>query len=270
LGLPFLLFFPGYTLVAALFVKNEGMDNIERVVLSGGMSVAVVGLIGFGLNYTPWGIKLEPVLYTITAFIFMTSFFALIRRAHRITTNKFTTEVTLSLPVCTGITFNKSLSIILIFAIFFAFVILGYTVAVPKIGERFTDFYILGVNGKAQDYPTEYVMNDGMVTQVIYGDGTVDANHPLGTVTLGIVNHEHQTEVYSVNMTIDGKPVSIEILGRINDSLRPIELKEGEKWENEIEIIPQNSGDNQKVELLLFKGIETTAENSLHFWINVK
>ena len=67
LGLPFLLFFPGYTLVAALFVKKEGMDNIERVALSCGMSIAITALIGFGLNYTPWGIRLEPVLYSLTA-----------------------------------------------------------------------------------------------------------------------------------------------------------------------------------------------------------
>ena len=34
LGLPFLLFFPGYTLVAALFTRKEGMSSIERVALS--------------------------------------------------------------------------------------------------------------------------------------------------------------------------------------------------------------------------------------------
>ena len=63
LGLPFLLFFPGYTLVAALFTKKEGMGSIERVALSFGLSIAVVPLIGLILNYTPWGIRTEPVLY---------------------------------------------------------------------------------------------------------------------------------------------------------------------------------------------------------------
>jgi len=36
LGLPFLLFFPGYTLVAALFTRKEGMGSVERVALSFG------------------------------------------------------------------------------------------------------------------------------------------------------------------------------------------------------------------------------------------
>ena len=50
LGLPFLLFFPGYTLIAALFIKREGMGSIERVALSFGLSIAVVPLIGLILN----------------------------------------------------------------------------------------------------------------------------------------------------------------------------------------------------------------------------
>ena len=87
LGLPFLLFFPGYVLVAALFVKKEGRDNLETVALSCVMSIAVVALIGFGLNYTPWGIRLEPVLYSIAGFIIVMSAVALTRQA-RILKNK--------------------------------------------------------------------------------------------------------------------------------------------------------------------------------------
>ena len=34
LGLPFLILFPGYTLVSALFTKKGGIGSIERVALS--------------------------------------------------------------------------------------------------------------------------------------------------------------------------------------------------------------------------------------------
>ncbi|MFC1954523.1 DUF1616 domain-containing protein [Chloroflexota bacterium] len=78
-GLPFLLFFPGYVLVAALFVCVGGMDGIEKTALSFGMSIAVTPLIGLGLN-TPWGIRLEPVLFTISAFIFILSGLAMLRQ----------------------------------------------------------------------------------------------------------------------------------------------------------------------------------------------
>ena len=80
LGIPFLLFFPGYALAAALFTKGRGMDAVERVALSFGLSIAVVPLIGLILKYTPWGIRLETVLYSVASLIFITSAIAWIRR----------------------------------------------------------------------------------------------------------------------------------------------------------------------------------------------
>src|SRR2546422_6641126 len=68
-GLPFVLFFPGYALIAALFPRKQDLDTIERIALSLGLSIAVVPLIGLGLNYSPWGIRLDPILVFITLFI---------------------------------------------------------------------------------------------------------------------------------------------------------------------------------------------------------
>ena len=143
LGIPFLLFFPGYSLVAALFVKKEGIDNIERIALSFGMSVAISALLGFGLNYTSWGIRLDSVLYCITAFILVTSAIALTMRIIILKKDKLTTEFTLKLPGWDGSTLNKSLSIILAVAIFGSLGTLGYTILKPKIGEKFAEICLL-------------------------------------------------------------------------------------------------------------------------------
>src|SRR5574337_2061409 len=59
LGLPFVLFFPGYVLIAALYPRRSDLDGVERVALSLGLSLAVVPLIGLVLNYTLWGIRLK-------------------------------------------------------------------------------------------------------------------------------------------------------------------------------------------------------------------
>ena len=40
LGIPFLVFFPGYTLMAAFFPKKEGVDGIERAAFSFVLSLA--------------------------------------------------------------------------------------------------------------------------------------------------------------------------------------------------------------------------------------
>ena len=79
LGLPFVLFFPGFTLISALFPKREWMNNIERVILSFSISIATVTLIGLILNFTPWGLRLEVVLYAVASFTVITSIMAWIR-----------------------------------------------------------------------------------------------------------------------------------------------------------------------------------------------
>lgn len=55
-GLPFILFLPGYALTVPLFLTKYGFDMIEWMALSFGLSIAVVPLIGLCLNYIPWGI----------------------------------------------------------------------------------------------------------------------------------------------------------------------------------------------------------------------
>jgi len=68
LGGVFVLFLPGFLLVSALYPRNGELDSLERVALSIGLSLALVPLIGLVLNYTPWGIRLEPIMVSMTLF----------------------------------------------------------------------------------------------------------------------------------------------------------------------------------------------------------
>ena len=67
LGAVSVLFMPGYSMVEALYPRGDEMAPLERLALSIGLSLAVVPLIGLMLNYTPWGIKLIPVVASNTA-----------------------------------------------------------------------------------------------------------------------------------------------------------------------------------------------------------
>ena len=71
IALPVILFIPGYCVTMALFPKEGDIDLIERIVLSMCVSLAVVPLIGLGLNFTPWGIRLDPIVTAITVFTLM-------------------------------------------------------------------------------------------------------------------------------------------------------------------------------------------------------
>lgn len=66
LGSIFVLVLPGYSFIKALFPTKE-LDNIERSALSMGMSLALVPIAGLLLNYTPWGIRITPVTFSLLA-----------------------------------------------------------------------------------------------------------------------------------------------------------------------------------------------------------
>ncbi len=80
LSLSLVIFLPGYALIAMLFPEKTGLESMERIALSIGLSVAVVPLIGLGLNFTSWGIKEVPLLTSLSAFTLLLSGLAYARR----------------------------------------------------------------------------------------------------------------------------------------------------------------------------------------------
>lgn len=186
LGLPFILFFPGYALICTLFPERTSLDLIERVALSFGVSIAIVPLIGFGLNYTPLGIRLVPILSSIIIFNVVFCALAMWRRIssedpyqpfdprelYASARSRFAAEAKV----------DKILTVVLVLAILSSVIALVYVVSFPREGESFTEFYVLGPDGKASGYPHNL---------------TVNVSAP---VILGIANHEHRTVNYTVEV----------------------------------------------------------------------
>lgn len=67
-GSIFVFFLPGFAVMQALFPTGKQLDDIERFALSVGVSVAITPLIGLLLNYTPWGIRLDPIMTSLFMF----------------------------------------------------------------------------------------------------------------------------------------------------------------------------------------------------------
>ncbi|MCS7120861.1 MAG: DUF1616 domain-containing protein [Candidatus Bathyarchaeota archaeon] len=66
LGSIFVLFLPGYALIEALYPRGDELSPLERLALSIGLSLALVPLVGLVLNYTPWGIRLDPTVSALS------------------------------------------------------------------------------------------------------------------------------------------------------------------------------------------------------------
>ena len=76
----FILYVPGYTLIEALYPKAKELERLERFGLSVGLSLALVPLVGLVLNYTPWGIRLEPSLISLSFLTAVLGIVALYRK----------------------------------------------------------------------------------------------------------------------------------------------------------------------------------------------
>jgi uncharacterized membrane protein len=192
LGIPFILFFPGYVLIATLFPDEEDLDNIERIALSFGLSIAIVPLIGLTLNYI-WEIRLIPILISLTAFTLLFGVVSIYRREKSM--DPWIPEISIErikeeIEWERASKVDKVLTVILVIAIISSLFVLGYIITHPKPGEKFTEFYILGEYGKASDYPTDLLLGEE------------------GKVIIGIVNHEYRNvtyfiEIWLVNATYD-------------------------------------------------------------------
>lgn len=66
-GSLFVLFIPGYSLIQCLYPLREELTDLERLALGLGLSLAVVPLVGLILNYTPFGIRLRPIVVSLSA-----------------------------------------------------------------------------------------------------------------------------------------------------------------------------------------------------------
>ncbi len=163
---------------------------------------------------------------------------------------------------------NLTLTIIIIVLILGAFSALCYTIVNPPGEEKFTEFYILGLDQKARDYPYEFMMYQGKVWQVNYGAGLSNSvSGQWGEVTVGIVNHEQQNTQYWLAITINEKEISFNYQGTVLTKLGRIELMPGQKWEQKIGFAPQNLGADQLVHFILYEGTVNNRINTLSLHI---
>lgn len=328
LGLIFVLFLPGYAFIAALFPEagsapktasedttealdqgehsttdgnftnlgDRGIDGIERVALSFGLSIAIVPLIGLMLNFTPWGIRLLPILFAVSGFTLAATAIATVRRWSLPETERFRVPYREWISRGREEVFNPDtrldgvLNVLLAVSILLAVGAVGFAIVVPPDGERFTEFYILTEDENddlvAANYPTEFELGESQ------------------PVVVGIGNNEHETLEYTVvvqlqemehviNESAEGQSQAGETDGLtenengtgINetvileqdelDRFTTSELPHNETLHITQDIQPTMTGENLRVQFLLYRGEppeEPTRENAyrdVHLWIDV-
>lgn len=246
-GIVMVLFAPGYSLIAVLFPKDKDLNDIQRIALGFSLSIVVTPLIGLLLNYAPFGIRLESILLFLSFFTILMCIAAYIRRSRLPQEEKFSVKLNY-LPQIKKLLDGKSkldkiLAITLVLSIVLAISTAAYVVIIPQHSEKFTEFYILGSNGKAGDYPTNLTVGQD------------------GNITIGIVNHEYADVNYTMVIKLNNQTIDNET----------ITLSNNQSYEKPFKFAASSPGQNQELEFILYKLPDNgNVYRSLHLWINTK
>jgi uncharacterized membrane protein len=141
---------------------------------------------------------------------------------------------------------NKAVNILLVISIILSVATLAYAVVFPKQGESFTEFYILGPNGRASNYPALATLGNG------------------SEVIVGAINHEHRNVSYDLVVTLNDSKQNTRLYSE------KLSLIDNQTWEKKIYVVPDRAGTDMKMEFLLYKdGDLSTPYRDLHIWVNV-
>jgi uncharacterized membrane protein len=244
LGLAFVLVVPGYALQAALFARRDDLEGTERLALSFGLSIALLSLLALVLSLQPRGVRLWPIMAMESLVIIACAVIALVRRRRLPQAERFAIVVRLDAwdrwrAQDRG---NQVLYGLLVGAVVVAVVSALLLVALPRAGDRFTEFCLLGPEGLAEGYPREAVLG-----------------RPL-ELDVGIANHEGADALYRVQVvsgrhTVGETSWTVVPSGAIDERLVTITLYE--------------AGEDIPVEFLLYRDDEAEPYRRLQLWLDV-
>ena len=222
-----LIFFPGFTLMSALFPKPGDIGAIERIALSFGASMAIVPITGFVLNFTPWGIKPIPILISVGVLIMVMSVIGFIRQQLLPRELRFAVKLKFEWPGWSDMTRVKKGLIMagILAAIMVISLALYFATALP-LKQIPTEFYILNAEGEAGNYLRQVKVNDNI------------------NLTAVIINHENQNTGYTIQITDNGTRMETIDTGILSPA---------EKWERPVKVTLKSIGNDQRVEFFLFK-----------------
>lgn len=289
IGLAFAFFVPGYVLLAALFPERgelpddsddqeaaspraswpSGIDGLERVILSFGLSIMVVPLTGVALDFTPWGIQPVPIVLTLSALTLIATLVAAVNRRAVPEERRF------RVPYRTAVSFVKPkvqdgraelvVNVALVAAILFAVGTLGYAVMAPQQGETYSELSLLTErNGDliTGDYPT--ALEPGESAELV----------------VGVENREQQTVDYTVVIleqavtSTDGIEAEVETQRELDRF--ETRLNHGETWHYTHDLEPTATGDDVRIVWLLYLDDDVptnptvaNADYHVHLWVTV-
>lgn len=290
LGLLTVFFLPGFALVVALFpgfdhrhsildplsygeaeARESSVSNVERLVLSVGLSLATVPLVGLVLNFTPWLIREDTVLFALGGTTVVLALLAAARwlsvppeRRYRVRVRSGLSRGWVLLR-SGGTAFEVGVNVLFVVGLVVASSGIAFAVLAPNDGEQYTELSVLAPDPEtgaltADDYPE--VVERGQSTELVFG----------------VTNREDRTVDYTVVVVLQdlNGPEGASSVQREQTLDRFTRtLQSGESWDQTHEFSPDMTGEQLRLTYLLYAGdppAEPSVENAyrqVHIWVTV-
>jgi uncharacterized membrane protein len=270
LGVPFLLFLPGYAIVAALFPEEPATATREaaaapwdgnpdwtvRLALSIVLSAIVVAVAGVVIHWVA-GIRLLPAVVAISGVTLAGVAVALLRRLRlppKVRSNPFADRSPGGLSAGSRLQ-NLTLAV----AVLALVGSVAFVGAVPTQGEAFTETYLLAEDGDgdlvADDYPTTFVAGEGQ------------------SLHLGVENNEYRPITYEVAVVVQEVDPNGTVVAQQRLDRFAVDLDHGESTVVEREVAPTMTGEGLRMQLRIYKGTDpagaASPDQTLQLWIDV-
>jgi len=245
LSLVNILFVPGYLLQAFIFPYHSDLDGLERAGLSLGLSVALLSILALLIDRSPWGIGIWTITLGQSGVILLLATLGYIRGLSLSGSLAYVPTLATYLRSWWSNLqkIDRRMISLLIAVLLIASLIVGFNFYLSDSTRFMTEFYILGVEGLAEDYPRK-----------------VDAGETINMIA-GINNLEGESATYSIMLKYsDQQLVSFDNLTLQKDS----------KWQGEIVFAMPQTGEDQPVDILLARENYPFPYRTLRIWLNVQ
>lgn len=270
---------PGYTLALALFpvgesslggsqqevARGDGISVLDRLVLTIGLSLSIVVLIGLAIESLPIPITTETLLGGLVGVIGGTIPVAHYRRQQVPMADRFT-PFSASNPQSSGSTGSSgldALSVLLAVSVLFAGGALAYSAGTASDDAGVTEFYFLPESGDggtaAAGYPTNFTADQETELAVAVG------NHEGERVNYTIVGQLQAVEI---------RNGSLEVRQRSRVVTANVSVGPNETRTVNTTVTPQDVGEYRLV-FLLYEGDvpdqprQENAYREIHLWTSV-
>lgn len=288
LTIPLVLFIPGYAALGALYperpapptetrmgtndASTTSIDGLERFILSIVISISLTPLVAFVVNYTPYGLRLRPIMLALAGLVAFLLIIGFIRRIKTPVDRRYGVsplQGTATLwsdhivgddgraryrgPFVPTSNAQRYLNLLLVVSLLTLVASVGFAAVTPSGNDDpFTEVYLLTQTDDGE-YTTE-----GVPTDFSAGESQ--------TLFVALGNHEHERTSYTVVVTLDGQEQS-----RFTTTVDAGETKRVER-----QITLDQTGNSLPLRFLVYRGeapenpSPQTAYRTAKLWVNVQ